>query len=120
MKIITYYLLLLIFIALFSGFLVQHHPSPMSMQQMLSVSLLLGLYVVAMSFVGEGKTVDERETAHRYSSNRNALISGTIILSLGILYQLFITHALDYWLLTGLIAINLVKIISLIYSNYNK
>ncbi len=117
MKIITYYLLLLAFIALLSGLLIQQHPAPMSMQQMLSVSLLLGLYVVAMSFVGEGKTVDEREVAHRYLSNRAGLISGTIVLSVGVLYQVF-TRQIDYWLLAGLIVINLVKIVSLIYSNY--
>lgn len=117
MKIIVYYLLLLIFIALLTGFLLQPHPNGMSMSAMLSVSVLLGLYVVAMSLIGEGNPVDEREVAHRYSSNRTALIAGTVILSVGILYQLF-SHNLDYWLLTALIAINLVKIISLIYSDY--
>ena len=119
MKVITYYLLLLIFIALLSCWLLQSPASTMSMGQMLSVSLFLGLYVVAMSLVGEGKIVDEREVAHRYFSNRAALIAGTIVLSLGILYQLF-AHQLDYWLLAALVAINLVKIVTLIYSNYQK
>lgn len=117
MKIITYYLVLLVFIALLSGFLVQPHPNGMSMTQMLSVSALLGVYVVAMSFAGEGKMADEREVAHRYSANRYALLAGTLVLSIGVLYTLF-RHNVDYWLLAGLIAINLVKIISLIYSNY--
>jgi len=117
MKIIIYYLLLLVFIALLAGFLLQPHPAGMSMSTMVSVSVLLGIYVVAMSLVGEGKTQDEREVAHRYLSNRAGLMAGSVILSVGILYQLF-THNLDYWLLAGLIAINLVKTISLIYSNY--
>ena len=120
MKIIIYYLLLLVFIALLAGFILQGHAAgapQMSMQTMLSVSLLLGLYVVGMSLVGEGKTVDERELAHRYVSNRGGLIAGTIVLSLGVLYQLF-THQLDPWLLAGLIGINLVKIVTLIYTNY--
>jgi len=117
MKKIIYYLVLLVFIALLTGFLVQAHPNSgaMSTSQMISVSVLLGIYVVAMSLVGEGKAADERETFHRYFSNRSALIAGTIVLSAGILYQLF-THRLDYWLLAGLIAINLVKIAGLLYS----
>ncbi|OGE88359.1 MAG: hypothetical protein A3J07_00995 [Candidatus Doudnabacteria bacterium RIFCSPLOWO2_02_FULL_49_13] len=117
MKIIIYYLVLLILIALLTGFLVQGTPDSMSMEQIISVSLLLGVYVVAISLVGEGKIIDERDMQHRYTSNRLALIAGTVILSIGVLVQLF-NHALDYWLLAGLIAINLVKIVSLIYSNY--
>ena len=117
MKIIVYYLVLLILIALLAGFLVQGTPDSMSMGQMISISVLLGVYVVAMSLVGEGKVVDERDMQHRYTSNRLALIAGTVILSAGVLVQLF-NHALDYWLLAGLIAVNLVKIVSLIYSNY--
>ncbi len=119
MKVITYYLLLLVFIALFAGFLLQSGPEGMSMEKTLSACFFLVLYVVAMSLVGEGKTADERELAHRYVANRLALIAGTIVLSLGILYQLF-THEVDYWLLAGLVVINLVKIVSLIYSNYKQ
>ena len=117
MKIIIYYLTLLVLVALLAGFLLQPHPSGMNMTQMVSVSLLLGLYVVAMSFIGEGKIEDEREVAHRYNSNRSALIIGTIIISIGILYQIF-THQLDYWLLAALVGINLMKVVSLIYSHY--
>jgi putative flippase GtrA len=86
---------------------------------MLSVSALLVLYVVGMSLAGEGKTEDEREQMHRWYANRAALIAGTIILSVAILYQLF-THNLDYWLLVALIGINLTKIVSLIFLNYKK
>src|SRR3989344_5355200 len=117
MKIIVYYLVLLVLIALIAGFLIQGDSDSMSMEQMISVSVFLGIYVVAMSLVGEGRMADERERQHRYTANRLALIAGTIILSAGVLVQLF-NHALDYWLLAGLIAVNLVKIVSLIYSNY--
>ncbi len=119
MRIIIYYLLLLVFIAVIGGF-VMSHGGAMSMQQMVSVSAMLVLYVIGVSLVGEGKTVDEREAAHRYYANRAALVAGTITLSLGILYELFISHQLNYWLLSGLIVINLTKIISLIYLNYRK
>lgn len=117
MKIVIYYLLLLILIALITGFLLQGKPDSMSMPQMISVSAFLGIYTVVMSLVGEGKTTDERELQHRYAANRYGLIGGTVVLSFGVLVQLF-THTMDYWLLAGLIAINLIKIISLIYSNY--
>lgn len=119
MKIIVYYLVLLVFIALFTGFLIQANADEMSMGQIVSISVLLAIYTVAISFLGEGKTEDEREIQHRYVSNRMALITGTLILSAGVLVGIF-THALNYWLLGGLIAINLVKTISLIYLNYKK
>lgn len=117
MKIIIYYLLLLVFIALLTGLLIQGQQATMTMGKMLSISILLAVYAVVISLVGEGQTEDERALHHRYRSNRAALAAGTILLSAGILYQLF-THRLDYWLLAGLITINLVKIVSLIYSNY--
>jgi hypothetical protein len=89
----------------------------MAMSQMLTVSLLLIVYTVAMSAVGEGATRDEREEAHRYLSNRAALVGATVIISLGVLVQLF-SHRLDFWLLLSLIVINVVKIVSLIYLDY--
>lgn len=119
MRIIVYYLLLLVFIALLAGFMISGTRDSMSMGQMISASLLLALYAVAMSLAGEGRPEDERDMHHRYLANRAALVSGTVFLSAAILYQLF-THSLDYWLLAGLIVINLVKVISLIYSNYKR
>jgi hypothetical protein len=120
MKIIIYYLLLLILLALTGGYLLNQPMDAMSMPQMLSVSAVLVMYTVAISLVGETNNVDERDIMHRNVSNRAGLIAGNIIFSLGLIYQMFITHALDWWLLAGLIAINLTKIISLIYLNYRK
>lgn len=120
MKNILYYLLLLIFIALLSGFLIFGRMDAMSMPQMLGVSAFLVLYTVAMSLVGEGVKQDEREILHRNLANRAGLVAGLIILSLGALCQLFINHKIDYWLLAGLIVINLTKIVSLIYLENKK
>ncbi|MDP4000826.1 MAG: hypothetical protein Q8P83_01150 [bacterium] len=89
------------------------------MPLMISVSLMFGIYVVFMSLVGEGKTEDERALQHRYYANRLALLAGTVVLSAGVLYQLFY-HTLDYWLLAGLVVINIVKLVSLIYSHYKQ
>lgn len=117
MKIIRYYVLLLVFISLFFGVVIRVTQQTMSMTTMISLSVVLALYAVAMSIVGEGKTEDERALHHRYLANRISLIAGTVFLSLGVLFQLY-THNLDFWLLGGLVAINFVKIVSLLYSNY--
>jgi hypothetical protein len=120
MKTILYYLFLLIFIALLSGFLIFGQANTMSMPQMLGVSAFLVLYTVAMSLVGEVGVQDERGVLHRNLSNRAGLIAGLVILSLGVLYQMFISHKIDYWLLAGLVIINLTKIVSLIYLENKK
>lgn len=121
MKIIIYYLSLLVFIAVVTGFLLsQNGGTTMDTSQMLAASAGLVLYTVAISLVGESRNADERDAMHRYTSNRAALITGTIIFSLGIMYQLFVTHSIDYWLLIGLIGMNLTRIISLIYLDYKK
>ena len=122
MKLILYYLSLLIFLAVVTGYLISQNQADntMGMSTMLGIGVALGLYVVAMSLVGEGPQEDERETHHRRIATRVAMIAGTIILSMGVIYQIFVTHQLDYWLLVALMGINLSKIISLIYLNYRK
>ena len=119
MKTLLYYLFLLIAIALIAGFCISTNGA-MSMPQILGVCAGLVLYTIAISFVGEGKTIDEREQQHRYIANRSGLVAGTVIASLGLIFQLFISHRVDYWLLVSLIAINLTKIVSLIWLNYKK
>ena len=120
MKIIIYYLLLLVLIALTGGYLLSQPMDSMTMPAMLSVSVALVLYTIGISLVGETNNLDERDISHRNMSNRTALIAGTIIFSIGLIYQMFISHMLDWWLLAGLIVINLTKIVSLIYLNYRK
>ncbi len=119
MKIISYYIFLLVFILLLGVFLFYSPTQTMSMSQMISVSVLLGVYVVFISFVGEYPPKDEREVVHRYRASRGGLLVGTIILSAGLLVELF-NHAVDPWLLAGLIGINVTKIILLIHSHYRE
>jgi hypothetical protein len=119
MKNILYYLLLLVFLALIAGFLMFGQAQAMSMPQMLGVSGFLVLYTVAMSLIGEGVKQDEREILHKNLSNRAGLVAGLVILSIGVIVQVF-SHKVDYWLLSGLIVINLTKIISLIYLQNKK
>jgi hypothetical protein len=119
MKIILYYLFLLIFIALLAGFLLSSGDA-MTMPQMIGIAGALALYTIAMSLIGESNNPDERDVLHRNLANRFGLLAGTIVFSAGIVYQIFITHNLDWWLVAGLIVINLTKILSLIYLNYKR
>ncbi len=123
MKLIIYYLSLLVFLAMVTGYLISQASTaatPMSMGTMVGISAALVIYVVGMSLIGEGPKEDERETMHRQLANRVALIVGSSLLSIGVLYQLFISHQLNYLALIVLMVINLSKIISLIYFNYKK
>ncbi|PIR97675.1 MAG: hypothetical protein COT91_00120 [Candidatus Doudnabacteria bacterium CG10_big_fil_rev_8_21_14_0_10_41_10] len=120
MKVILYYLLSLVFIVLFSVFLVTGKAEAMAMPQMVGVCVVLVLYTIIISLVGEGRSLDEREVSHRNLSNRVGLIAGTVVLSVGIIYQLFINHHLDYWMLLGLAVINFAKLITLIFLHHKK
>lgn len=122
MKLIIYYLSLLVFLAIVTGYLISQNNTtdPMTMVTMIGISAALVFYTIGMSLIGEGPKEDERESLHRQLANRIAMISGSSILSIGILYQLFVNHNLNYLALIALMAINLSKIISLIYFNYKK
>lgn len=119
MKITKYYIFLFLLLCLIAGFLIQNNADTMSMPQMISISIFLGIYVVGLSLIGEGKVSDERDLHHRYASNRIAYIAGATTVSIGVLVQLF-NHTVDYWLLGTLIVMNAVKIVSLIYCYYRK
>lgn len=118
-KIILYYAVLLGLIVLLGAFLLGGDMNTMSMPELISICALLIVYTVAVSFVGEIKQEDERELWHRFLANRAAYLAGTIILSIGLLYGL-INHRLEVGLLTALIAMNGVKLASLIYFYYKK
>jgi putative effector of murein hydrolase LrgA (UPF0299 family) len=121
MKLITYYIFLLVFIALLTGFVLTGSAAghAMSMPTILSVCGLLVLYTALMSLVGEGRSEDERATSHRYFASRMALLAGTTVLSIGIIVQL-LNNQLDYWSLTALVVINITKIISLVYADHKQ
>lgn len=122
MKLIIYYLSLLVFLAIIIGFLISQNRNfdTMGLPVMFGIVAVLVVYTLAMSLVGEGSSEDERELYHRRLANRIGLIVGTSVLSIGIIFQFLISHYLDYWLLGALMTINLSKIVSLIYLNYKK
>lgn len=114
----VYYISLLVLSGLLAAVLLQPNDA-MGMPAMVSVSVVLGLYVVAVGLVGEGKLADERASLHRFFANRAAWIAGVAILSAGVLYQLF-SHRLDSWLLAALVGMNVAKVASLIYSHHRR
>lgn len=120
LKILIYYILLLALIALVTGYLLFEPMNEMSMPAIISICTFLVLYSVLISLAGEIKSEDEREVMHRNLSNRVATIAATIFISGGLIYQIFVTHHIDWWLLATIIIVNLTKISSLIYFHYKK
>ncbi|HYF05960.1 MAG TPA: hypothetical protein VEA59_07360 [Patescibacteria group bacterium] len=120
MRIIIYYLLLLVLLGLIGGYTASAVHDPMSMTQIVSIVGVLALYSVGISLVGEIKSGDERDMAHRFTASRHAFIAGVATLSLGLLYDLIQNHQLNNWLLAVLIVMNLTKIVSLIWQDYKK
>lgn len=120
LKIFIYYGLLLVLIGLIAAYLFFKPMDEMSMPAMISISMVLVLYSVLISLAGEIKSDDEREVLHRNLSNRVAMIAATLFISGGLIYQIFVTHHTDWWLLATIIIMNLTKITSLIYFHYKK
>jgi hypothetical protein len=122
MKLILYYISLIVFLALITGFLISQNRNfdTMGAPVMFGIVAVLLAYALAISLVGEGLKEDEQEISNRRLTNRIALIVGASVLAIGVIFQFLVNHYLDYWLITGLVAINLSKIISLIYLNNKK
>jgi hypothetical protein len=122
MKLIIYYLSLLVFLAVITGFLISQNRNfdNMGAPIIFSIIAVLIIYTLAMSLVGEGPIEDEREVSNRRQANRIALITAVAVLSIGVIVQFLVNHYLDYWLLIALMGINISKVISLIYLNYKK
>src|SRR3989338_9664086 len=86
------------------------------MQTALLMMMVLGLVVVFAlftSFVWRENHKDEREGFHKMMAGRIAYLTGTALLTLGIIVQSF-GHEIDSWLLLILGAMILAKIIGLI------
>ena len=81
---------------------------------MLAASLVLfGIYA---SYILREKSVDERDDLHKSLAGRNAYLTGSGILMLGIVIQGY-THAVDPWLVIALIGMVIVKIITRMWSD---
>ena len=88
------------------------------MMVMCMLAIALALFGVFASFILREKTLDERDDAHRALAGRNAFLAGSFILMIGIVLQGYM-HAVDPWLVIGLIIMILVKITTRIWSDKN-
>jgi len=82
---------------------------------LVSVLVLFGIFA---SFVLREKSFDEREDQHRTFAGRNAFLTGSGILIIGIVVQGY-THLVDPWLVIALVGMIVAKIITRIWSDKN-
>jgi hypothetical protein len=85
---------------------------------MCMLATALALFGVFASFILREKSVDERDDQHKSLAGRNAYLTGSGILMLGIVIQGY-THEVDPWLVFALIGMIVVKIITRIWSDKN-
>ena len=93
------------------------NPFDFWMPTTLLMMMVLGLVVVVAlfaSFVWRENHRDEREGFHKMMAGRIAYLTGTALLTLGIIVQSF-NHELDSWLIFTLAGMIVAKVISFIY-----
>ncbi len=82
------------------------------------LAIALGLFGIFASFILREQAFDERDSQHRTLAGRNAFLSGSGVLTFGIVYQGYF-HKVDPWLVVALIVMVLVKIGTRIWSDKN-
>lgn len=90
-------------------------PDMMVMGILATALVLFGIFA---SFILREKTFDERDSMHRTLAGRNAFLSGSAVLMLGIIIQGY-THSVDSWLVFALVVMIVVKIFTRIWSDRN-
>lgn len=71
------------------------------------------LFVSYAVLVWNENANDEREYAHRAFAGRTAYLTGASVLVVGILYQAFIEHSVDAWLILALSVMVVAKFMGL-------
>lgn len=82
------------------------------------LALALVLFGIFASFILREKDFDERDIVHRTLAGRNAFLTGSAILMLGIVVQGY-SHKVDTWLVIALVGMIVVKIGTRIWSDKN-
>lgn len=88
----------------------------MMVMSMLAIALVL--FGIFTSFILREKSTDERDEQHRTLAGRNAFLTGSAVLILGIIIQGY-SHAVDPWLVVALIVMIVAKIGTRIWSDKN-
>lgn len=82
------------------------------------LAILLVLFAIFASFILQERAFDERDDVHRSLAGRNAFLTGSAILMLGIIAQGYV-HKIDPWLVVTLIAMIMMKIFTRFWSDRN-
>ncbi len=90
-------------------------PDMMVMGMLVALLILFGIFA---SFILQEKVFDERDAVNRSLAGRNAFLSGSAILMLGIVIQGY-SHKVDSWLVIALVVMIIVKIITRFWSDKN-
>lgn len=91
------------------------------MPDMLVICMLaigLALFGAFASFILREKAEDERDEQHKSLAGRNAFLTGSGILMLGIVVQGY-THTVDPWLVFALIGMVVTKLVTRHWSDKN-
>ena len=94
------------------------NPSMFFMPESFDMMLLVGIVVVFLTFslvLWKEHALDERENLHRLNAGRLSFFAGSLVLIIGVILQA-LRHEIDPWLIYGLIAMIVGKIVSRIYS----
>ena len=83
------------------------------------LAVILALFGVFASFVLREKDGDERDMLHRSLAGRNAFLSGSAALVMGIIVQGY-HHRVDVWLVIALVAMVGTKIGTRIWADKNR
>ncbi len=86
------------------------------MLHMMMLALTLVMFAFFAIFILREKVEDEREVVHRMLSGRVAFLTGSALLTIGIVAQ-SLQDSVDVWLVIVLVAMVLSKIVTRIYSD---
>lgn len=86
------------------------------MIHMIMLALTLVMFALFATFILREKVEDERDAVHRMLSGRVAFLTGSALLTIGIVAQ-SLQDSVDVWLVIVLVAMILSKLIARIYSD---
>ena len=86
--------------------------------QIVAAAVAVVAFGIFSSFVLREEAGDEREEKHRSLAGRVAFLTGSSVLLIGILIELY-RHMLDAWLIVALVSMVVAKIVTRMYSEEN-
>ena len=87
-----------------------------NMMHMVMLAFTLVIFALFTVFILREKVQDERDTVHRMLSGRVAFLTGSALLTIGIVVQ-SLQDAVDVWLVVVLVVMVLSKLVTRMYSD---